>query len=204
MEPNLTYWPLKSFFSWFIVSKAWTSSSNFFDFFWIFISSNFFDFFSFAIKLCEERPFIGSHFEDSQVRNVLLIKKPFNHVNKNIFCRKLQGSYTFDCFVGIFRKLCWCVNYAFPRYYISIHTVFKSSSNAVYWPFAVVSFIITPRDVQRWINTWEQFKNELESELCRTIVTPSNRVLCGKCWGFSIKWLITVSTLARAAALEWS
>ena len=80
MEPNFTYWQLKSFFSWFIVSKAWTT---------MVISSNFFDFFSFAIKLCEGRLFIGSHFENLQLRNVLLIKKPFNHVNKNMFRRKL-------------------------------------------------------------------------------------------------------------------
>ena len=36
---------------------------------------------SFPMKLFEKRLFIGSHFEKLQVRNVLLIKKPFNHVN---------------------------------------------------------------------------------------------------------------------------
>ena len=36
---------------------------------------------SFPIKLFEKRLFIGSHFEKLQVTNVLLIKKPFNHVN---------------------------------------------------------------------------------------------------------------------------
>ena len=41
---------------------------------------------SFPIKLCEKRPSIARHFEKQQVRNILLVKEPCNHVNlKSIF-----------------------------------------------------------------------------------------------------------------------
>ena len=155
MWPNLTYWALKPFFSSFIVSKAWTTV--------VIINSNFFNDHKLLLdKLCEERLFVGSHFEKLQVRNVVLIKEPFNPVNlKSTFysqgsfdivrlyrniCRKVQGSYTCDCFVSMFRKLFWCVNYAFPRHNITIDAVFWSFSNTVHGFFAVVSFFITPHD----------------------------------------------------------
>ena len=60
--------------------------------------------------------------------------------------------------------------------FLNFFQSFKFSSDAVLGGFALVSVIETPRNVQRWINTCQQFKNKLGPKLSRKTATPYNRI----------------------------
>ena len=75
---------------------------------------------------------------------------------------------------------------------------------ATHESFRVVSFIMTPRNVQRWINICQEFKTNCDRNVAEEPSLHTAELLfSGRCCFFLKSWII-LGTLVMEAALEWS
>ena len=92
----------------------------------------------------------------------------------NFWLRHVEGCYSTNDLLGILCEPSWGVDYAFPWLNLSEYKFLYSAANAIHWTLSMMSFVIIPYQLIRWIEMCHEWENKSRSELSSASITEKS------------------------------